>query len=376
MKIIFVGDIFCGGDLLKERPSSKLIQIPEFYEADFRIANLENPLSDWPGVADKCVIYAPTSAVEYLKAFKIDGVVLANNHIQDKEEQGIKDTFDTLTKESIQYCGAGETLADAREPMILDKGGENVAILSYCDFAKPYMRQICLATEKSPGVAPLRYEKIIEDLEKLQSSVSKVILFFHWGREHTWFPTQHDIDLAKKLLEHPKVSLIVACHSHLPQGCIEYNGKKAFMGLGNFLFPNSFIKPPVQIDYPKSALDYDITHGYHSVYKLTHKRWLKWCRRSLVVSFDTSDDTVHTIFAEQDYLKPVTRKIAPFKMFYILTWIYNNTGRIYHYLSDLWYKYTVFKRLFVNYSFYIKQTGLRIFLSKAVNRIKNKVWIK
>jgi hypothetical protein len=372
MKIIFVGDIFCGGDLLKERPSPELIQISEFYEADFRIANLENPLSDCQGVADKCVIYAPTSAVEYLKAFKIDGVVLANNHIQDKEEQGIKDTFDTLTKESIQYCGAGKTLDNAREPLILEKEEEKVAILSYCDFARPYMRQICLATEKSPGVAPLRYEKIIEDMGKLQSDINKVILFFHWGREHTWFPPQHDIDLAKKLLEHPKVSLIVACHSHLPQGCIEYNGKKAFMGIGNFLFPNSFIKPPVQIDYPKSALDYDITHGYHSVYKLTHKRWLKWCRRSLVVSFDTSDDTVHTIFAEQDYLKPVTRKIAPFKMFYILTWVYNHTGRIYHYLSDLWYEYVVFKRWVANYSFYIKQTGLRIFLSKAVNRIKIK----
>ncbi len=159
MKIIFVGDIFCGGDLLKEKPSPKLIQIPEFYEADFRIANLENPLSDWPGVADKCVIHAPTSAVEYLKAFKIDGVSLANNHIQDKEEQGIKDTFNTLTKESIQYCGAGKTLDDARKPMILDKGGEKVAILSYCDFAKSYMSQIGLATEKSPGVAPLSYEK-------------------------------------------------------------------------------------------------------------------------------------------------------------------------------------------------------------------------
>ena len=34
MKIIFVGDIFCGGDLLKEKPSPKLIQKPEFNESD------------------------------------------------------------------------------------------------------------------------------------------------------------------------------------------------------------------------------------------------------------------------------------------------------------------------------------------------------
>ena len=267
MKIIFVGDIFCGGDLLKEKPSSKLIQIPEFYEADFRIANLENPLSDWHGVADKCTIHAPTSAVEYLKAFKIDGVSLANNHIQDKVERGIKDTLFTLNKASIQYCGAGETLENARKPIILEKDGEKVAILSYCDFNRPYMRQIYLATEKVPGVAPLTYEKIIEDMEKLQSEISKVILFFHWGRENTWFPPQHDIELAKKILGHPKVCLIVASHSHLPQACVEYNGKKAFMGLGNFIFPNFFISPPTQISYPEYTSDYDVTHSYHGVYK-------------------------------------------------------------------------------------------------------------
>ncbi len=371
MKIIFVGDIFCGGDLLKEKPSPELIQIPEFYEADFRIANLEGPLSDWPAVAaNKCVIHAPTSAVEYLKAFRIDGVSLANNHIQDKEEAGIKDTLNTLAKASIQYCGAGETIDSAREPMILEKDGERVAILCYCDFDRPYMRQIYLATGKSPGVAPLRYETIIEDLQKLPSDISKVILFFHWGREHTWFPPEHDIDLARKLLEHPKVALIIGCHSHLPQGCVEHNGKKAFMGLGNFLFPNFYIKPPAQIDYPETPSDYDITTlGCHTIYKLTHKRWAKWCRRPLMISFDTSDGTSLPIFVEQDYLKPAVRRIAPFRRFYILIWVYNKAGRSYHFLGDSWYEYVLLKRQLGNYRFYIKQNGLRVFLGKGIKKI-------
>jgi len=371
MKIIFAGDIFCGGDLLKEEPSPKLIQIPGFYEADFRIANLENPLSDLSGLADKCTIHAPTSAVEYLKAFKIDGVILANNHIQDKGTMGIKDTFNTLSRASIQYCGAGETIEIARNPMILEKGNEKVAILSYCDFGRPYMKQICLATSELSGVAPLRYEKIIEDLDKLQSNVNKVILFFHWGREHTWFPPYHDIILTKKLLKNPKVSLIVASHSHLPQGCIEYNGKKAFMGIGNFLFPNFFIAPPAEISYPKCASDYDITHGYHTVYKLTHKRWLKWCRRSLIVSFDTKNDTSHILFAEQDYLRPMVKDIKPFKRFYVLSWIYNNVGGVYPYISDLLYEYILLNRLCINYYNYIRQNGLRTFLRKVIRHVKN-----
>ena len=48
------------------------------------------------------------------------------------------------------------------------------------------------------------------------------------------------------------------------------------MCLGNFLFPNFFIKPPAQIYNPKNIPEkIDITRQYHKVFKQTYKKW-RW----------------------------------------------------------------------------------------------------
>ena len=359
MRIIIAGDLFCGGDLLEEAASPDLIKIPEYFKADFRIVNLENPLSDRNEVADKCTIHAPTSAAKYLQAFNIDGVNLANNHIHDKGNEGINDTIDILDKYSIKHCGVGENIDEARNPIILEKDGEKVAIMGYCDFGRPYLKQVQIATETTPGVAPLRYEIILEDLNKLDHSVDKAILFFHWGIEHTWFPPQEDLFIAMKVLEHPKVDLVVGSHSHLPQGFVEHEGKKAYIGLGNFLFPNFFIQSPTQLVYPTEISDYDITQGYHSVSRLTHKRWPKWSRRSILVCTDTLDRSYNIVFSEQEYLRPIVRKVLPFSRYYILSNVYNNFNALYGLISDNWYAYIRAKRLVHNYYYYLRQNGVR-----------------
>lgn len=376
MRIIIAGDLFCGGDLLEEVASPDLIKIPEYFKADFRIVNLENPLSDRNEVANKCTIHAPTSAAKYLQAFNIDGVNLANNHMHDKGNEGIKDTIDILDKYSIKHCGAGENIEEARNPIILEKDGEKVAIMGYCDFGRSYLKQVQIATETTPGVAPLRYEIIQEDLDELDNSIDKTILFFHWGMEHTWFPSKEDLLLAMKVLEHPKVDLVVGSHSHLPQGFVEHEGKKAYIGLGNFLFPNFFIQSPTQLVYPAEISDYDITQGYHSVSRLTHKRWPKWSRRSILVCADTLVKSYNIIFSEQEYLRPIVKKVLPFGRYYILSNIYNNFNALYSPISDNWYAYIKAKRLVHNYYYYLRQKGIRKTFIKiyciSSNYIKNR----
>ena len=371
MRIIIAGDLFCGGDLLKEAASPDLIKIPEYFKADFRIVNLENPLSDRNEVADKCTLHAPTNGVKYLRAFNIDGVNLANNHMHDKGNDGIKDTIDTLDKYSIKHCGAGENIKKARNPILLEKNGEKVAILGFCDFDRSYLKQVQIAAETTPGVAPLRYEIILEDLNDLDHSIDKAVLFFHWGREHTWFPPKEDIILAMKVLTHPKVGLVVGSHSHLPQGFVEHEGKKAYMSLGNFLFPNFFIQNPTQLVYPSETSDYDITHGYHSVKRLTHKRWSKWSRRSILICVDTVEKTSNIIFVEQEHLCPIVKKILPFNRFFILSKIYNNANSFYDIISDNWYNYIKIKRHMNNYYNYLRQNGFRTVLIKLYAKTLN-----
>ena len=83
MKVCFTGDVFLGGDLHHNKTSG-LVKVSAFNNADVRIINLEQPISNNSYLAQKPTLYTDSSALSQLKDLKINAVNLANNHIQDK----------------------------------------------------------------------------------------------------------------------------------------------------------------------------------------------------------------------------------------------------------------------------------------------------
>jgi poly-gamma-glutamate synthesis protein (capsule biosynthesis protein) len=168
------------------------------------------------------------------------------------------------------------------------------------------------------------------------------ILYFHWGREHVWFPPSANIALAKELLDDDRVALIVGMHPHRVQGCIEHNGKRAYMCLGNFLFPNFFISPPTQICYPAEAPEkFDITRQYHTVDKITYKKWRFVNRVSMILSFDSNACNVnHRLVIQSDDM-PVVSELRGFSRLFMnlfidcLSLLYRLPPRIYIKLERL-----------------------------------------
>lgn len=176
---------------------------------------------------------------------------------------------------------------------------DGLMLLGYCDFARPYLKQIAVADSETPGINPLRYENIRDDLDKLPPGM-RAVLFLHWGREHVWLPPLHDIELADRLLADPRVALIVGMHPHRPQGFIERDGKRAYFCIGNFLFPNFFLGPPTRLlDIDKRPEAFDVTRQYHSVYRTTYKMWRLVNRVSLVVEYDSDSRQVRHCFCRQ-----------------------------------------------------------------------------
>jgi len=238
-------------------------------------------------------------ALRQLRQLRVDAVNLAHNHIQDKGLSGISETVNHLEKAAIGHFGAGSNNIEAREPFWLT---DDIALLGYCEFDKPYLKQIVVATESSAGVAPLRLEIIKKDLELLPQG-KRAILYFHWGREHVWLPPYEDIVLAKRLLEDDRVLMIIGMHPHRPQGVVEHNGKKAYMCIGNFLFPNFYISPPTRLAYPEQREEHVKwkTRRYHGVYEMTYKKWKFVNRVSLIVQFDTETyDNDYSIALQKD----------------------------------------------------------------------------
>lgn len=367
MKIVFTGDVFLGGDLL-DKSAESIIASNSFDNADKIIVNLEQPISDNEYVADKCTLYTGSSTIEKLRQLDIAAVNLAHNHIQDKGNEGIIETIEHLDVSNIGHFGAGKNIRKAKSPYWIDN---KTCVLGYCEFGKTYLKQIQIATDVEPGVNPLRYESIMKDLDKLPKG-TKAILYFHWGREHVWFPPKSDIELARKILKDERVLLIIGMHCHRIQGYIEYNNKRAYMSLGNFLFPNFFIKPPTQIAYPESLpKKFLITRQYHGVSQLTYKKWRLSNRVSLILEYDTLTHNVDHVPVIQDdndirikELNGLSRKI-------VLLWInflcliYRIPNRIYSILEKLstFLTYKIWR--FQIQIFQIRQYGFICCMGKA-----------
>ncbi|MCX9560072.1 CapA family protein [Vibrio cholerae] len=377
MKVFFTGDLFLGGDLLgvhyQEIVKSKLYE-----QADFRVVNLEQAVSDSDYIEDKCTLYTGAQALKQLSQMKVDAVNLAHNHIQDKGLDGIGETVDLLNKENIKSFGAGINLQEASKAIELT---ENIVLLGYCEFDKPYLKQIEVADSNKPGVNPLRYEKIIADLGHLQPN-QQAILYFHWGMEHVWLPPISDIKLARKLLKDDRVAAIIGMHSHRVQGIVSYKGKKAYMGLGNFLFPNFYIAPPTQIFYPTEKEKQQVkfsTRQYHAVYDLTYKKWRLVNRISRVLLFDTKTHEFKSEFVNQ---KDDIPKVEPVGMLLnvvcflwtaLLSGIYKMPTPIYNILYKLHAKQTYFLWRSQILFFHLRQLGVVKFYEDIKIRIRRKL---
>lgn len=292
MKVCFTGDLFLGGDLIQSK-SKKFVCSEAYYAANIRVSNLEQSFGSKENRKDdKCTLYAHPRSISLAELLKLDVAALSNNHIQDTGDQGIMKTLKLLKENNISYFGAGQNIDEARKPYWIDN---RTCILGYCEYGKPYLRKVQKATKNSPGVNPLIYENILQDLCEIPEN-TRAILHFHWGQEHVALPIYDHIALAKRLLAHEKVLCIIGIHAHRIQGIIRHKGKKAYMCIGNFLVPNFYIEPKTHIVYPESITEKVMTtKTYHFVGKLTYKKKRLKNRLSLLVLINLKNDTISHI---------------------------------------------------------------------------------
>ena len=94
--------------------------------ADYRIFNLEVPLTDTVSPISKCGpnLIAPKETVNGYKAIGCNLLTLANNHILDQGESGLASTCETLRNAGIDYVGAGNNLEEAKKPYIYSGTGK------------------------------------------------------------------------------------------------------------------------------------------------------------------------------------------------------------------------------------------------------------
>lgn len=202
--------------------------------ADYRLFNLEVPLTDVITPIEKCGpnLIAPSATVAGIKATGADFVTLANNHILDQGEQGLFSTIHTLQENEIAYAGAGKSLLEAKKPYIVDLDGKRVGI--YCCAE----HEFSIATPHTAGANPFDPLESLDHIAELKQQTDYVIVLHHGGKEHYRYPSPNLQKVCRKMIE-KGANLVICQHSHCV-GCEEkWKNGTIIYGQGNFLFDHS-----------------------------------------------------------------------------------------------------------------------------------------
>lgn len=213
-----VGDWAPGGLRVRELP----FDLPT-------LVNLEGPLIPHePSLANLAKKAGPALKNQSLPVSANDLYLsLANNHIMDFREHGLAETLRQIEGTGLRgFCGAGYSLREAKEPLIIDHESVSIGILARCE------RQFGVATASSAGTAPLD-SSIYGEIAALKKRVNHVVLVLHGGSEMIPWPSPLRRQEWRDLIG-AGASVVVGNHSHVPSSWEKYGGGVIFYGLGNF----------------------------------------------------------------------------------------------------------------------------------------------
>lgn len=238
----FVGDISLNGAFAKRaklQPARPVFQgiLGLLKDADVVVGNLESPLAgDGACNKDKRVrLWASPEAYALLDELPLDVAVLANNHVGDELQLGMRRTLAFLDAKSVAHVGAGCSMSEASRPLVLHRKGFRVGVLAYAaPDTHPRIPQ-GLAVH----VNTLESSRCLAEVADLRKQCDILIVSVHWGIERFAFPLPQQRSLARALVE-AGADVIHGHHAHCLQGHEFYNGGHILYGMGNFAFANVF----------------------------------------------------------------------------------------------------------------------------------------
>ncbi len=212
--------------------------------ADLVVANLESPLgvTGRPLPGKQIWFRARPEAVEALVGAGVDLVSLANNHSMDYDVDNLLETMEILEAAGVMYVGAGRNITEARAPLLVERSGVRVAFLAYNAFAHifwshAYPVAFEAQTDRA-GTAPLREQVLPEirlDIAAARELADVVVVYYHWGREYSNYPTEEQVRWGRWTVE-AGADLVLGSHPHAIQGVEVYQGAPIAYSLGNFVF--------------------------------------------------------------------------------------------------------------------------------------------
>jgi poly-gamma-glutamate capsule biosynthesis protein CapA/YwtB (metallophosphatase superfamily) len=214
--------------------------LPLLREADLALVNLECVIASAGRPFEPPRVFyfrARPGAVEALREAGIDAVVLANNHAMDFRAEGLLETLRHLDLAGIAHAGAGENLAAAARPAILERRGLRVGIVAFADHYPEYA-----ATPSSAGTHVIPISLAREHFSRIEQAIAAargagaewVVFSIHWGPNLREAPTPEFVDFARAVVD-AGADVFHGHSAHVFQAIEIYRGKPILYDTGDLL---------------------------------------------------------------------------------------------------------------------------------------------
>ncbi len=202
---------------------------PVLKQHDLNLVNLEGPITDNASVSRGSAVgsvrnyiftFDPSWA-QTLAENNIRLVNLGNNHILNFGREGLRQTKAYLEKAGVSYFGA----PDYPRSIAREIRGVKIEFVNYNQFS-----ELDSATEE---------QQAVENIQAATQRADVVIVMPHWGEEYQFDPTPEQQRIGRRFID-AGADLVIGSHSHTIGRMEEYQGKRIYYSLGNFIFDQYF----------------------------------------------------------------------------------------------------------------------------------------
>ncbi len=237
--LVFAGDIVLddtAGKVIKAGGDPFAAFAPEFRNADIRIGNLECVIATTGSAAGKNFTFRAHPRVIPVLQRHFDAVALANNHSGDYGREAFAEMLGLLSQHKLAQFGGGHNLGEAHTPLIIERKGIRIALLSYSEF----MPRSFEADYNAPGIAWSEDEQVVADIKKARTTYHAdiVIPVMHWGWENELMASARQRQLARTMID-AGADAVIGGHPHVRQNTEQYRGKPIVYSVGNFVMKES-----------------------------------------------------------------------------------------------------------------------------------------
>ena len=235
VSLVFAGDSVLdaeAGDLIAQGGDPFASFASYFADADIRITNLECVVATQGSAGDKMFTFRAHPRVIPVLKRHFDAVTLANNHSGDFGPGAFAEMLGLLQSAGLAQVGGGMNLRQAHAPLVFERKGLRIAVLSYNEFQPRSFE----ANHNVPGTAWSEDERVVADIRAARRvhRADLVIPIMHWGWENEPVANARQRQLARRMVR-AGADAVIGGHPHVTQDIERYRGKPIVYSVGNFI---------------------------------------------------------------------------------------------------------------------------------------------